>query len=152
MPDLDAALEARHPSRLPQHNVMLAVAGVAVEDGRLLLVRDTHGFWAGVGGWIEPGEAPEEALVREFREELGVDAEVVHALRPFIAWNIPRSQSPLHFVLFIFRVRLLSRDFALDENEVTDFMWAAPDEVAGLDMLPHARSTISERLPEWLAE
>lgn len=129
---------------------MLAVAGVVVEDGKLLLVRDTHGFWAGVGGWIEPGESPEEALVREFREELSVETEVTQALRPFVAWNIPRSESPLHFILFIFRARLLTRDFTLQPTEITDVKWATPEEVPTLDMLPHARSTITERLQEWL--
>lgn len=152
MADLDAALEARHPRRLPKHNTMLAVAGVIIEDGKLLLVRDTHGFWAGVGGWIEPGESPEDALIREFREELGVDTEVARVLRPFIAWNIPRSEDPLHFILFLFRMRLLTRDFTPDPTEVTGHTWASPEEIADLDMLPHARATFEDRLKEWLAD
>jgi 8-oxo-dGTP pyrophosphatase MutT (NUDIX family) len=149
--DLEAALEARHPGRLPQHNVMLAVAGVVIDDGRVLMVRDVQGFWAGVGGWIDAGESPEEAIVREFQEELGVDAVVIRPLHPFIAWNVPRSDSPLHFVLFFFEVRLASRDFTLQEGEVTDYRWVTKDELPGLDMLPHARATIEERVNEWLS-
>jgi 8-oxo-dGTP pyrophosphatase MutT (NUDIX family) len=129
---------------------MIAVAGVVVRDGKLLLVQDTHGFWAGVGGWIEEGESPDEAIVREFREELGVEAEVVRTLRPFVAWNVPRSDSPLHFVLFFFEVRPGSGDFKLQESEVLAYRWADPDELSDLEMLPHTRSTIEERLAEWL--
>jgi 8-oxo-dGTP pyrophosphatase MutT (NUDIX family) len=150
--DLEAALEARHPKRLPQHNVMMAVAGVVIDDDKLLLVRDMQGFWAGVGGWIDPGESPEQAIVREFQEELGVDSEVVRTLRPFIAWNVPRSETPLHFVLFFFEMRLASRDFNLQEHEVTDSRWVSRDELAELDMLPHARATIEERVAEWLGD
>ena len=152
MADLEAALEARHPKRLPQHNVMLAVAGVVIEEGKLLLVQDMQGFWAGVGGWIDHGESPEKAVIREFREELGIDAEVVRTLRPFIAWNVPRSETPLHFVLFFFEMRLASRDFVLQENEVTDYRWVTPKELAELDMLPHARATFEERVAEWLGD
>lgn len=54
---------------------LLAVAGIFVRDGRLLLSRrpegDTWpGLWELPGGKVEDGETPEEALVREWREEL----------------------------------------------------------------------------------
>src|SRR2546427_13235770 len=106
---------------------MLAVAGVCFENGKLLLVRDNQGFWAGVGGWIEPGESPESALVREVKEELGVEAAVTHVLRPFIAWNVSGAQDPVSFLLFVFGMRVNSRDFRVEEGEVTGVMWAAQE-------------------------
>lgn len=150
MADLEAARRIRDPRILPKHWMMMAVSGVVWEDGKLLLVRDRQGFWAGVGGWIDPGEAPEQAVVREFREELGVGAEVVSYLRPFIAWNVAEDGHPIHFLLFPHRVRLLSRDFSLQPEEVTDAAWFSPGELADLDMLPHARALCDERLSEWL--
>ena len=56
------------------------VGGILVRDGRVLLgLRSADAAWlAGVwdifGGHLEPGESAEQALVRELREELGVDA------------------------------------------------------------------------------
>lgn len=58
------------------------VAGVIVDArGRILLARRTEGrdlagLWEFPGGKVDPGETPEQALVRELREELGIDAEV----------------------------------------------------------------------------
>ncbi|MCC7247877.1 MAG: Nudix family hydrolase [Lysobacter sp.] len=58
------------------------VAGVIVDArGRILLARRTEGrdlagLWEFPGGTVDPGETPEQALVRELREELGIDAEV----------------------------------------------------------------------------
>lgn len=58
----------------------VAVGGVLVSDGRLLLVRRARGVAAGLwslpGGRMEPGESLREALVREMAEETVLDVEV----------------------------------------------------------------------------
>src|SRR6266508_3158068 len=56
-----------------------AVAAVFDQAGRVLLVEHvfrTDHPWGLPGGWISRGEAPSEAVVREIREELGMEIEV----------------------------------------------------------------------------
>ncbi|TFV83240.1 NUDIX domain-containing protein [Blastococcus sp. CT_GayMR16] len=59
--------------------VVVRCVGAVVHDaaGRLLLIQRGHdphrGLWSLPGGRIEPGESPEEAVVREVREETGLE-------------------------------------------------------------------------------
>ncbi len=55
------------------------VAAIIERDGKILLAQrpnhaDQAGLWEFAGGKVEPGETQPQALVRELREELGIDA------------------------------------------------------------------------------
>lgn len=59
--------------------LVVAVALVDI-DGRVLLAqrppgRSMAGLWEFPGGKVEPGEAPEDALIRELHEELAIDVK-----------------------------------------------------------------------------
>jgi 8-oxo-dGTP diphosphatase len=62
-------------------NTLLVVAVALVDpDGRVLLAQRPEGkamagLWEFPGGKVDPGERPEQALIRELREELGIDTE-----------------------------------------------------------------------------
>jgi ADP-ribose pyrophosphatase YjhB (NUDIX family) len=58
-----------------------ASAGIFDDEGRILLVRRADdNTWCLPCGWIEPGEQPADAAVREIREETGLEARVVHLI------------------------------------------------------------------------
>jgi len=63
--------------------IEVAAAVIQRPDGRFLLAQRPAGkvyagYWEFPGGKIEPGEPPREALARELREELGIDARTVY--------------------------------------------------------------------------
>lgn len=67
------------PSRMPERNVgwmstrAITVCYRAASTGvEVVLVRSRRGSWTIPGGRIEPGETPEQAALRELREEAGV--------------------------------------------------------------------------------
>jgi 8-oxo-dGTP pyrophosphatase MutT (NUDIX family) len=64
------------------HDLLLSPAAAACirdEDGRILLLRRSDGenLWGFPGGAIEPGERAADAVVREVREETGLEVEPV---------------------------------------------------------------------------
>lgn len=59
------------------------VCAIAIDSGKLLVGKRSEdkrfgGFWELIGGKVQPGEAEEIALVREIKEELGVES-IVHS-------------------------------------------------------------------------
>ena len=60
--------------------ILVSAVALVDPDGRVLLARRPEGkamagLWEFPGGKVEPGETPEAALIRELREELGIDTE-----------------------------------------------------------------------------
>ncbi len=79
------------------------VAGVILLGKRLIIAQrkkgdHLEGHWEFPGGKIEPGEEPEEALVREIKEELGIEVKPVRELFT-LPHRYPDKCVNLHFVL-----------------------------------------------------
>jgi 8-oxo-dGTP diphosphatase len=59
-------------------NLLVSAVALIDADGRVLLAqrpegKSLAGLWEFPGGKVEPGETPEVALIRELKEELGID-------------------------------------------------------------------------------
>jgi 8-oxo-dGTP pyrophosphatase MutT (NUDIX family) len=117
----------------PKRQAILAAAGVAVQDGCVLLLEDRWGRWGLPSGYLEEGEAPEETLRREIREELGVESEVVALLPPEVRWDGPEGST---FVLLHYAIRLLNRDFTPNE-EVVQYRWVPFSELGRYNVWPN---------------
>jgi len=77
------------------------VAAVVERGGRYLITRrleGTHlaGFWEFPGGKILPADKPEDALRRELREELAVEASVGERVDT-VTWTYPEKTVRIHF-------------------------------------------------------
>lgn len=80
---MDSLRDPPPPLRPQGEAKCIHVVAAVLRDarGRILLARrtvgrDLAGLWEFPGGKVEPGEAPDDALVRELREELGIEATV----------------------------------------------------------------------------
>ncbi|HHZ09214.1 MAG TPA: 8-oxo-dGTP diphosphatase MutT [Rhizobiales bacterium] len=68
------------PQIRPKRLLIVAACALVDADGRVLITQRPDdkamaGLWEFPGGKVEPGETPEEALVRELKEEIGVETQ-----------------------------------------------------------------------------
>jgi len=98
-----------------------------VRDGRLLMVkrrvRQGTLVWAGPSGDIEPGETPEQAAIREVREEVGIEIEVLERLGDRMQPATGR-----HLIYLACRV-VAGEPTVVDHEEISDVDWAGWDTV-----------------------
>jgi 8-oxo-dGTP diphosphatase len=111
------------------------VGAVVVDDERLLLIRRGHGpaagTWSVPGGRVERGETVAEAVVRELREETGVDG----LCGPLIGFA-ERIDEDYHAVILDFRVDLLATTDPVAGSDAAEAAWVALGEVAGYRLAP----------------
>ena len=116
------------------------------EDGRLLLVRDAQtGHWQTIGGAIDPDESPQEAALREAREETGVAVELT-GIRgavggPAFHMTYPNGDQ-VAYVSTVFDGHVLNGTPRPDDDETSAVGWFSETELAGLDLSPFTRSLL----------
>ncbi len=107
----------------------VCVGAVAVDDGRLLLIRRGHGpaagEWSVPGGRVEGGETLAEAVVRELREEAGVEG----VCDRLVGWA-ERIGEGGHYVILDFAVTVLEPATLQAGDDAAEAEWVPLDEVA----------------------
>src|SRR6185312_17127378 len=113
-------------ARLQFPRVDAAVIMLVEHEGACLLGRQTGwppGRWSTLAGFVEPGEALEDAVRREVAEESGVivDAVHYHSSQP---WPMPAS------LMVGFIATAVSRAIRMRDRELEDARWFTPAQIA----------------------
>ena len=128
----------------------LVVAGLIIGEGRVLITQRRADQplplqWEFPGGKVEPGEAPVAALVRELREEIGVEVAVGQI------WDVLFHAYPaFDLVMLVYACRIV--DGEPRTVEVADLRWALPGELPSWDILPADRPLVERLVNEGLPE
>jgi 8-oxo-dGTP diphosphatase len=138
------AYTAPDPTPAPAASRILLVAACALidADGRVLLARRPEGkklagLWEFPGGKLDPGETPEAALIRELREELGIDVSAA-CLAPFAFAS--HAYETFHLLMPLFLCRRWSGTPRGAEGQ--ELAWVRPQKLAEYAMPPADRPLI----------
>ena len=109
------------------------VAAIIVCEDRVFATQrgygEFKGGWEFPGGKIEEGETPQQALVREIKEELDTDIEVGELLDT-VEYDYPE----FHSSMYCFLCKVISGDLILKEHQAAK--WLKKEELNSVDWLP----------------
>lgn len=121
-------------TRAQEPRIGTVALGVIARDGHILLEPmakwlNTGLMWRPIGGYVEFGERAADAVVREFREELGRDVEVVRLLEVcenFATFDVASGPLSIHEIAFWYELRFAAHDAPDDLEPLASFEQDAP--------------------------
>lgn len=117
----------------------VSVAGLVLNsNGDILLVKNPRRGWEYPGGMVESGETFQEALIREVKEEAGVDIEIVGFVG--LCKNVEKDVVNIDFICKAIGGTLTTSD------ESTEVMWANREEALKMITFPLTRKRIENML------
>ncbi len=109
---------------------MHTIAGVIIrQNGRYLMVQEKlekcYGVWNWPAGWVDAGETPEEAAIREAKEETGLDVVLGRKLGEWHDEADGRTR-----VLYL--AESFSGELAIQNSEILGAAWLDKEQMRGL--------------------
>jgi mutator protein MutT len=115
---------------------------VFIRDNKILLVQQikdsAYGLWCLPGGRIKEGETTEAAVIREVKEEIGIDARNITFLDVFTL-DVPNGKLEFHTFIGEF-----DGDLVLQEGEIMNYGWFSLDEIES-DEIPVRSSCVVDK-------
>lgn len=130
------------------------------EQGQFLLIQP-HGYdsdaWTLVGGGVELNESDEQAILREIREETGIDAVTRLHMSKAVHWFCFSDKIKQHRQLdhdgqiakVFFAVVPTDAAVIIQQSEIQAFIWASPKEAEGLIKNLEQRNLFKEIVTEF---
>ena len=117
------------------------VEAIIMDNGKILATQRGSGNykdkWEFPGGKIEPGEMPEEALVREIKEEL----DALISVNDFLC-SVDYDYPDFHLKMHCFICSIINGKLVLKEHEAA--RWLGKNELQSIDWLPADIEVIRE--------
>ena len=119
----------------------VSVAGLVSNDnGEILLIKSPRRGWEYPGGMVEPGETFQEALIREIKEEAGVDVEITGFIG--LCKNIEKDVINIDFSCKYIKGELAT------SNESSDVKWVQREKALDMVTFPLTRKRLENMLSE----
>ncbi len=131
----------------PLPTVLVVAVALIDVDGRVLIAKRPQGktlagLWEFPGGKVEPGERPEQALIRELKEELDIDVKE-SCLAPFVFAS--HAYDSFHLLMPLYLCRRWDGVVAAREHDA--LAWVKPNKLSDYPMPP-----ADEPLVAWLRD
>lgn len=114
---------------IKQQKIIAKLLLYSKDHKKILLIKTKWGYWDLPGGHLEFEETPEECLIRETREEVGIDIIInkLHSIQTVILDGAYIANKPkiTHYSVFIFMGEILNnrQKIILMDHEIVGYRW-----------------------------
>ena len=117
----------------------VSVAGLVTNDsGHVLLIKSPRRGWEYPGGMVEPGETFQDALLREIKEEAGIDVEITGFIG--LCKNVEKDVVNIDFACKAIGGHLSTSD------ESTEVLWVSKEDALSMVTFPLTRKRLVNML------
>lgn len=132
--------------------------GVIIDNNNRILLHciNSNPYWSLPGGRVELGEASADAVVREIKEEIGVDCEIIRPLwvmeNFFNSFDCDTHEIAFYFLLTVPQALIDKGDSFRDMegSSTLDFKWHPLDDIHNVILFPQFLRKSLVKLPESL--
>ena len=122
------------------YKIPVSVKGIVIDKGKVWLRKNEHNEWELPGGKLDPGEQPEQTVVRELYEELGFEVIPEELVSAFIL-NLNRTHDEVDGVLvLVYSCRLVKKSGTFETNGeagISEFKALDKDSLRTLNIDSH---------------
>ncbi|KOY82103.1 NUDIX hydrolase [Lysinibacillus macroides] len=123
--------------RKDRGKIWLGVSGVTVNQlGQWLVVKKAYsglkGRWSLPAGFVQAGETVDEAVIREIKEETGIDCKVSGLIG--FRTGVIRDEISDNMAIFYCQMQDEQQQICIQENEILEAKWLYPQELAQDEM------------------
>ena len=113
--------------------MMRVVVGFIFNKGELLLIKHKRkNIWLPVGGHVEDGESDSDALKREIKEEVELEASISD--KPFFTLKEENETTP-HYICFS-----PTRKVKINLTEISDYKWLTKEDIFKFDLIEKVKN------------
>lgn len=136
----------------------VAVGSIIEQNGKILLVQENmpthpdHMKWNQPAGWLDIGENPIDAAIRETKEETGLDFKPTGLLGIYslVRNDMTSERGTPHAIKIIFRGEITSEEIDFDKEEINDARWFTPEEIYSMDSSTLRDADIKQEIKDYL--
>lgn len=128
------------------HKQITVIIGLVIHDGKILMVKrhepevpGAHLKWEYPGGKVDIGETPEQAIIREIREETGVIVDVKRLLPCVVTTNWEYPWGIQQTLIFGFECTYISEEKRFHDHHVQNVEWVAIKKLFDRESLPGSK-------------
>ncbi len=136
-------------SKTDYKQIIIVTAIIKNKQGKFLLSKRheptsklSHNKWQFIGGGIEFGEDPENAIVRECKEEAGIEVKVIRLLPKIFShiWNVESKKSQI--LILSYECKIVSGTPTPSDDETGEVNFFSSKEIKTLDTLPQIKEAV----------